>query len=127
MAWTADTSANNRLTIGANGRVTTTSGTNSPLIFVKTRLATELGEWLYDNRVGLDYYGENGIFRGSMSDDEISALVRRQTLDVAGVTRINSFIQEFNRGTRAKPISMNIQVVGDNGETTAVETQFTGG
>ena len=114
MVWTADMSINgNKMRIGTNGRVVTTSGSDSPLIFVKTRLATELGEWLYDNRVGLDYYGDNGILRGNLPSDEVSALVRQQVLDVAGVTRINSFDEQLDRVNRANNININIQVVDD--------------
>ena len=123
MVWTADTSTRNRLSIGSNGRVKTVFGTDSPVVFVRTRLATELAEWLYDNTVGLDYYGDDGIFRGNKSDDEISALIRRQVLDVSGVTRINSFLQSVNRETRSNPVSINIRVVGDNGETDSAEVQ----
>lgn len=126
MAWTIDTTPNNKFRIGSNGRVVTTFGTNSPLIFVKTRLATELGEWLYDNTNGLDYYGDNGIFRGDLPADKVSALVRREVLACSGVTRINSFNQTIDRATRSQPITMNIQVVGDNGETASTETTFTG-
>lgn len=126
MVWTADTTPKNRMKIGSNGRVVTTSGTNSPLVFVKTRLATELGEWIYDNTKGLDYYGDDGIFRGDMPEDQVSALVRREVLDVAGVVRINSFEQTQDRATRSYPISMNIQVAGDNGETASTETTFEG-
>lgn len=126
MAWTIDTTPNNKFKIGANGRVTTTSGTNAPLVFVKTRLSTELGEWLYDNTKGLDYYGDNGIFRGDLPEDQVSALVRREVLDVAGVVRINSFDQSIVRVNRAYPINMNIQVSGDNGETAPVEATFNG-
>lgn len=126
MVWTIDTTPNNKLKIGSNGRVTTTSGTDSPLVFVRTRLATELGEWLYDNTHGLDYYGEDGIFRGDLPSDKVSALVRREVLDCAGVTRINSFNQVIDRARRSQPIAMNIQVVGDSGETALTDTTFTG-
>lgn len=122
MSWTADTSGNGKFKI-VNGKIKTCSGTNAPLVFVRTRLATELGEWIYNQDVGLDYYGQNGFFSSKMPDDEISALVRKEVLSVSGVKRINSFVQ--TRTGRVRPIDINITVESD-GVQSAETVNFTG-
>lgn len=111
---TADTRASNRMQI-ENGRVKLASGTDSVIVYINTRLGTEATEWLYDNTVGLPYYSDGGFFSGDMTQDEMSAIMRREVLGVYGVIRINDYSFGPLDSSREKPVNMNITVADDAG------------
>ena len=83
---------------------------------ILTRIQTELGEWYLDNTVGVPWYSNGsqvGILGSKMQADEISAILRRQILDVDGVVSIETFAINFDATQRKLNVSVDVKVLAD--------------
>lgn len=100
--------------VGEGGRIQLASPIKTVKDRILTRLQTELGEWYLDNRVGVPWYTtttQRGILGSKMQSDEISAILRRQILDVDGVVRIETFNINFDNSSRSLSVNADVTVI----------------
>jgi hypothetical protein len=100
--------------VGEGGRIRLASAIKTVKDRILTRLQTELGEWFLDNRVGVPWYttsSQRGILGSKMQSDEISAILRRQILDVDGVVRIETFDIDFDNSSRSLSVNADVTVI----------------
>lgn len=79
---------------------------------VYTRLQTERAEWFLDITKGVPYYGDGGILGGKKPLGEITAILRREILDVSEVEKINDLTAR--REQRSLDVDGNIQIDGES-------------
>ena len=96
------------------GRLQIAEATKTVRDRIQTRIQTELGEWYLDNSVGVPWYSNGsqvGILGSKMQADEISAILRRQILDVDGVVSIETFAIDFDATQRKLNVSVDVKVL----------------
>lgn len=100
----------------AGGRLQIAEATKTVRDRILTRIQTELGEWYLNNAVGVPWYSSGsqvGILGSKMQADEISAILRRQILDVDGVVSIETFAMDFDATQRKLNVSVDVKVLAD--------------
>lgn len=94
-----------------NGRIVLSSDSDATVDRVYTRLQTERAEWFLDVTKGVPYYGDDGILGGKKGLPEITAILRREILDVFEVDKINQL--NTTREQRMLNVSGDIQINGE--------------
>jgi len=114
----------NDFEISEGGRVSLSVGEQATTDAIQTRVQTELGEWFLDTKIGIPYYNndesQDGILGSKMQADEISAIFRRQILDVDNVKRIDKFEISYSATVRTASIVASVIVETDNTEKKVV-------
>ncbi|MPW31992.1 hypothetical protein F9L16_23890 [Agarivorans sp. B2Z047] len=94
------------------GRLVISNGSDAAVDRVYVRLQTEFGEWFLDITKGVPYYGEGGILGGKLGTGEVSAILRREILDVIEVDKIN--LMSVTKDRRALTINSDISIQGQS-------------
>lgn len=100
MSWDLRLGPNRDLTAGI------VTGVDEIIQRLVTRLNRELGEWFLNTSVGLPWYQDGNGLLGSRDKQNLNLLIRRETLQTAGVNRIIKFNSIFNTTTRQFTIYM---------------------
>lgn len=96
------------LRLGPNRDLTTgiVTGVDEIIQRLVTRLNRELGEWFLNTSAGLPWYQDGNGLLGSRDKQNLNLLIRRETLQTAGINRIIKFNSIFNTTTRQFTIYM---------------------
>lgn len=96
------------LRLGPNRDLTTgiVTGVDEIIQRLVTRLNRELGEWFLNTSVGLPWYQDGNGLLGSRDKQNLNLLIRRETLQTAGINRIVKFNSIFDTTTRQFTIHM---------------------
>ncbi len=96
------------LRLGPNRDLTTgiVTGVDEIIQRLVTRLNRELGEWFLNTSAGLPWYQDGNGLLGSRDKQNLNLLIRRETLQTAGINRIVKFNSIFNTTTRQFTIYM---------------------
>ena len=96
------------LKLGPNRDLTTgiVAGVDEIIQRLVTRLNRELGEWFLNTSAGLPWYQDGNGLLGSRGKQNLNLLIRRETLQTAGINRIVKFNSIFNTTTRQFAIYM---------------------
>ncbi len=96
------------LKLGPNRDLTTgiVAGVDEIIQRLVTRLNRELGEWFLNTSAGLPWYQDGNGLLGSRDKQNLNLLIRRETLQTAGINRIVKFNSIFNTTTRQFTIYM---------------------
>lgn len=86
----------------------TVNGPDEILQRLITRLNRELGEWFLNTSAGLPWYQDGNGLLGSRDKQNLNLLIRRETLQTAGINRIVKFNSIFNTTTRQFTIYMHL-------------------
>lgn len=100
MSWDLRLGPNRDLTAGI------VTGVDEIIQRLVTRLNRELGEWFLNTSVGLPWYQDGNGLLGSRDKQNLNLLIRRETLQTAGINRIIKFNSIFNTTTRQFTIYM---------------------
>lgn len=96
------------LRLGPNRDLTTgiVTGVDEIIQRLVTRLNRELGEWFLNTSAGLPWYQDGSGLLGSRDKQNLNLLIRRETLQTAGINRIVKFNSIFNTTTRQFTVHM---------------------
>ena len=96
------------LRLGPNRDLTTgvVTGVDEIIQRLVTRLNRELGEWFLNTSAGLPWYQDGNGLLGSRDKQNLNLLIRRETLQTAGINRIVKFNSIFKTTTRQFTIYM---------------------
>ena len=96
------------LRLGPNRDLTTgiVTGVDEIIQRLVTRLNRELGEWFLNTSAGFPWYQNGNGLLGSRDKQNLNLLIRRETLQTAGINRIVKFNSMFNTTTRQFTIYM---------------------
>ena len=96
------------LRLGPNRDLTTgiVTGVDEIIQRLVTRLNRELGEWFLNTSAGFPWYQNGNGLLGSRDKQNLNLLIRRETLQTAGINRIVKFNSIFNTTTRQFTIYM---------------------
>lgn len=100
MSWDLRLGPNRDLTAGI------VTGVDEIIQRLVTRLNRELGEWFLNTSAGLPWYQDGNGLLGSRDKQNLNLLIRRETLQTAGVNRIIKFNSILNTTTRQFTIYM---------------------
>ena len=100
MSWDLRLGPNRDLTSGI------VTGVDEIIQRLVTRLNRELGEWFLNTSAGLPWYQDGNGLLGSRDKQNLNLLIRRETLQTAGINRIVKFNSIFNTTTRQFTIYM---------------------
>lgn len=76
---------------------------------VKIHLLTQMGEWILDNGVGVQWFDK--IFLVSTPQDEKELLVKRAILSVIGVKNIQDFELDIDYATQSMTIDFGATTI----------------
>ncbi len=102
MSWDLRLGPNRDLTAGI------VTGVDEIIQRLVTRLNRELGEWFLNTSVGLPWYQDGNGLLGSRDKQNLNLLIRRETLQTAGINRIVKFNSIFDTTTRQFTIHMHL-------------------